>query len=104
MNYLVLIYVKVIDQIIINHGKHQDQCDIVLKSFVPKVVPQPWMPPWMVFESPKGPKGITLHSKLELCNYFKLTFVPPTIIIMEELSFRIFTKEKEKEYSSVWEI
>ena len=44
MNYL-LIYVKFIDQIIINHDKHQDQCDIVLKSFVPKVVPQPWMPP-----------------------------------------------------------
>ena len=39
MNYL-LIYVEFIDQIIINHDKHQDQCDIVLKSFVPKVVPQ----------------------------------------------------------------
>ena len=44
MNYL-LIYVNFIDQIIINHDKHQVQCDIFLKSFVPKVVPQPWMPP-----------------------------------------------------------
>ena len=32
------------DQIIINHDKHQDQFDIVLKSFVPKVGPQQWMP------------------------------------------------------------
>ena len=40
MNYL-LIYVKFIDQIIVNHDKNQDQCDKVLKSFVPKVVPQP---------------------------------------------------------------
>ena len=43
MNYL-LTYVNFIDQMIVNHDKHQDQCNIVLKSFVPKVVPQPWMP------------------------------------------------------------
>ena len=40
MNYL-LIYVKFIDQIIVNYDEHQVQCDIFLKSFVPKVVPQP---------------------------------------------------------------
>ena len=42
MNYL-LIYVKIIDQIIIKYDKHQVQCDIFLKSFVPKLVPQPWI-------------------------------------------------------------
>ena len=40
MNYL-LIYVKFIDQIIVDHGKHQVQCDKFLKSCVQKVVPQP---------------------------------------------------------------
>ena len=40
MNYL-LIYVNFVDQIIVNHGKHQVQCDKFLKSCVPKVVPQP---------------------------------------------------------------
>ena len=49
MNYL-LIYVNFIDQIIVNHDKNQDQCDKVLKSFVPKVVPQPWMPPVITLE------------------------------------------------------
>jgi hypothetical protein len=44
MNYL-LIYLKFIDQIIENHDKRRDQMQKVLKSFVPKVVPQPWMPP-----------------------------------------------------------
>ena len=45
MKYL-LIYVKFIDQIIINHDKTKIQCDIVLKYFIPKVVFQPWMPRW----------------------------------------------------------
>ena len=44
MNY-ILIYVKFIDQIRVNHGKHQVQCDILLKSCVPEVKPQPWKPP-----------------------------------------------------------
>ena len=44
MNYL-LVFVKFIDQIMVNHGEHQVQCDKFLKSCVPKVVPQPWMPP-----------------------------------------------------------
>jgi hypothetical protein len=44
MNYL-LIYLKFIDQIIKNHDKHRDRMQKVLKSFVPKVLPQPWMPP-----------------------------------------------------------
>ena len=40
MNYL-LIYLNFIDQIIENHDKHRDPMQKVLKSFVPKVVPQP---------------------------------------------------------------
>ena len=40
MNYL-LIYVNFIDQVVVNHNKTKIQCDIVLKSFVPKVAPQP---------------------------------------------------------------
>ena len=40
MNYL-LIYVKFIDQIIVDHDKTKIQYNIVLKSFVSKVVPQP---------------------------------------------------------------
>ena len=47
MNYL-LIYVNFIDQIIVNRDKYEDQCDIVLESFVPKVVPQPWMTPILI--------------------------------------------------------
>ena len=47
MNYL-LIYVNLIDQIIVNHGKYQVQCDKILKSCVPKVIPQPWMPPFLI--------------------------------------------------------
>jgi hypothetical protein len=39
MNYL-LIYLKFIDQIIENHDKRQDRMQKVLKSFVPKVLPQ----------------------------------------------------------------
>ena len=33
-----------------NHDKRRHFCNIVLKSFVPKVVPQPWMDPcnWML--------------------------------------------------------
>ena len=44
MNYL-LIYLNIIDQIIENHDKRRDPWKKVLNSFVPKVVPQPWMPP-----------------------------------------------------------
>jgi hypothetical protein len=40
MNYL-LIYLKFIDQIIENRDKRRDPMQKVLKSFVPKVVPQP---------------------------------------------------------------
>ena len=40
MNFL-LIYLKYIDQIVENHDKRRDSRNIVLKSFVPKVVSQP---------------------------------------------------------------
>jgi hypothetical protein len=40
MNYL-LIYLKFIDQIIEDHDKRRDRIQNVLKSFVPKVLPQP---------------------------------------------------------------
>ena len=40
LNYL-LIYLILIDQIIQNHDKSRDLRKKVLKSFVPKVVPQP---------------------------------------------------------------
>jgi hypothetical protein len=40
MNYL-LNYLKFIDQIIENHDKSRDRMQKVLKSFVPKVLPQP---------------------------------------------------------------
>jgi len=40
MNYL-LIYLKFIDQIIENHDKRRHPIQKVLKSFVPKVLPQP---------------------------------------------------------------
>jgi hypothetical protein len=40
LNYL-LIYLKFIDQIIENHDKRRHVCNIFLKSFVPKVIPQP---------------------------------------------------------------
>ena len=49
MNYL-LIYVKFIDQIIANRGKHQVPCDKFLKSRVSEVAPQPWMPPIHCYE------------------------------------------------------
>jgi hypothetical protein len=48
MNYL-LIYLKFIDQMIENHDKNQDWMQKVLKSFVPKVLPQPWMAPHMSY-------------------------------------------------------
>jgi hypothetical protein len=44
LKYL-LIYLKLIDQIIENHNKRRHFCNTVLKSFAPKVVPQPWMDP-----------------------------------------------------------
>ena len=44
MNYL-LTYLKFIDQLIKNRDKCRDPSKIVLKAFVPKVIPQPWMPP-----------------------------------------------------------
>jgi hypothetical protein len=40
MDYL-LIYLNFFDQIIENHDKRQDRMQKVLKSFVPKVLPQP---------------------------------------------------------------
>jgi hypothetical protein len=40
MNYL-LVYLIFIDQIIENHDKRRDRIQKVLKSFVPKVLPQP---------------------------------------------------------------
>ena len=49
MNYL-FIYLKFVDQIIKNHDKRRDPMQIVLKSFVPKVVPQPWMDPNIAFD------------------------------------------------------
>ena len=45
LNYL-LIHVKSIDQIIENHDKCRDRMQKVLKSFVPKVLPQPRMDPF----------------------------------------------------------
>ena len=48
LNYL-LIHVKFIDQIIENHDKRQDRMQKVLKSSVPKVLPQPWMDPFVYF-------------------------------------------------------
>jgi hypothetical protein len=48
MNY-PLIYLQFIDQIIENHDKHRDPMQKVLKSFVPKIVPQPWMPSLAIF-------------------------------------------------------
>ena len=62
MNYL-LIYVKIIDQIIVNHDKHQVQCDIFFKSFDPKVVPQPWTPPDVRFVYAKNEVIFYLHWK-----------------------------------------
>ena len=57
MNYL-LIYQKIIDQIIENHDKRRDRMQKVFKSFVSKVLPQPWMAPislvgleWFFFKS-----------------------------------------------------
>ena len=49
MNYL-LIYLEFIDQIIENRDKRRNPMRIVLKSFVPKVVPQPWMDPHEIWE------------------------------------------------------
>ena len=50
MNYL-LIYLETIDQTIENHDKRRDLWKKILKSFVPKVLSQPWMPPDMIIYS-----------------------------------------------------
>ena len=62
MNY-ILIYLKIIDQTIENHDKRRDLWKKTLKSFVPKVLPQPWMPPDMIIYS---------LSKLYNLNFMKL--------------------------------
>ena len=54
MNYL-LNYLKFIDQIKENHDKRRDPMRIVRKSFVPKVVPQPWMDSRDVFPTMSNP-------------------------------------------------
>ena len=124
LNYL-LIHVKFIDQTIENHDKRRDRMQKVLKSFVPKVLPQPWM-------NPKGKRN-QCHDESTLClsNYlcpaispymFTLwySFLKPvekwkfvwTILTIQRghlynqihrgVYYQNFTKSHEKIYMNFW--